>query len=539
VICLLSTGTRSIGVLRPKASLPCTLPTKVATSKLRLGRIDGVNDTFYLDPLPYVDEEFGRPCSGVARRRTAREGVDYTLVDGVIVFETPPPCPVGESCWLLAGSLVHKEYLIYGKKPIAVWFCDSPSCGYGDGACGGPCSDGCRWVHALFESDILTELDVCGTGDTQRYGIVATFEHKNDLIRFADADVLKDAGVAGVVDGVCSTICDNQTSVIASLSTLWEGSGQSWLDSNAPIPSGSFVKKLAYSNYTDNTYALFGNQGVLKRGADGWFVTKLDVPTGDVHVAIDANGCIVATIGAGTMSYSRDDGRSWTTVTLPAGETGLDVGIGIPHELSITEGVIYALTANATRTTLWVTGDYGRTWLRRHVWATVPVCNAQIEVAADDWFIYVHLDGVTWRNTNYGCDQCGAWEKLADDAPCDSILAVCHHEPDVAIIIGVKYGAVDDFFQVADTGLTLIPILFNDVSLPPGCTLDVTSVVLTTNFGPGTGTAEVTGEVEVDAGVGPLTGFDYAVYTVEADCADGSTILYTANIIVEYIDVTP
>lgn len=497
------------------------------------GPINGTNTVFYLDPVPYDDPEFGRPVLVFLDGDLQVEGVDYTREGGVITFTVAPECPVEGLDGYLLVLWYSKEYLIYGKKPIAVWFCDSPSCGYGNGACGGPCSDGCKWVHALFESDVLTDPDVCGTNQARRYAIIATFNLIDNVISFIDADVLKDAGIAGPVDGLCAEICDEQGSVIATDTLIWEGTGLDWLDSLAPLPAGAAVKKLAHSNYTGYTYGLFGNQGVLRRTASGWRVIRRDVVGAESHTVIDAAGQLVVTGGGTSIAYSTDNGVRWANVGIPLGETVLDVGIGIAHELNTHTGVIYLLTTNGTRTTLWLTENYGSTWLNRKSWATTPVCHAQLEVAVDDWFIYVHIDGHTYRNTNYGCSQCKAWEDLGDDAPCDSILAVCHHKPDETVVIGAKYAAVDDFFIVPNTGATLLDVLFNDVSLPPGCIIDPTTVTVTVDFNNAAGVPEVTGEIEITPAAAP-TGYDLATYTVDADCPDSTTQTFTATVIVLY-----
>lgn len=501
-----------------------------------MGNVDGVNDTFILDPAPYgIDQPYGFPITVYLNGVLQVEGVDYEIVGNQVVFTTPPPCPPeGAETPYIRVVWYTKEYLLFGLTPVSVWFCDSPSCGYG--SCeGSRCSDGCRYFHALFRSGIPVPEDACGNQPDADWAIVATYEYTSGVINFIDLSLLDGDGIYNPVDGLCDG--DGVTTIATQLD-IYTGCGTGYVDQDILLPAASLIKQLAHSELTGALYALFGNAGVAMKFGERWVIRKPDTNAIPSQTSIDAAGTCVVTAGGNTVQYSSDEGKTWRTVVIPqSNETILDVGVGVPHELAQANGLIYILTTNGSSTYLRSSGDGGRTWVNKKNWTgVVPECRAQIEVAVDDWFIYVHIDGKTYRNTNYGCDKCQSWCDMSNpDADCNSHLVVCPANPATVIVVGSSQEfAVDDFYRIESGTITAVPlaVLSNDHN-PAGCVIDVTSVSVVAP-GPSQGTANVlpSGVIEYTPDVG-ATGTDIFEYTVEAICGD-EVITDTATVRIDF-----
>ena len=475
------------------------------------GVIDGVNTIFILNPAPAE----GYPVIVTLNAVVQTEGVDYTLTGNTIVFTVAPACDD-----VLSVLWYDDRYATFGKAPIACWYCDSPNCI--SGICGGRRSTGCETIHAIYVSDEEPAADNCGViGDN--FTLFATYKvTPSGEFSLIDAEVLS---ISGAVDALCTI---NNEIYIATETQVYQGCGTGFISTSVVLPSGTTIRKLAYSKETGDIYALFGNSGVLKQAGDRWDTVLADnqFAVGQQN-AIAAAGNVVVTGGDnGTLQASETSGRTWVDFLCPSSvHTVIDVAVGMRDDLSLVDGTIYILATDATKTDLYCTSDLGFTCMARNSWSTIPVCSWKVAAASDDWLIYVQLDNKTYRNANFGCNKCNEWHDVSNsEAPCCSCLSICHHNPTKTAIIGIgdTLTAGDDFYTILDTPSleTVLNVIANDYGNPcDGCDLDLATLAIGTPPADGAAVANGDGTITYTSSVAPPDSVTFT-YTIDDECAE-------------------
>lgn len=494
-----------------------------------VGMADGSNVIFTVDPAP--DESY--PFTVTVNGMEAVLGTDYTLNGATITFAEAPACDAE-----ILVSYYSAEFAIFGLEPVAVWFCGAPQCFTGS-ECGKGCNDGCSRMHAIFNTT-LTVTNDCGDTLGNRVAI-ATYRVSSAMgdqsIELLDVDVL-DSAILDAKDALCTS---SGETIISTESGIYVTCGSSFVSESAPLPNGKSFGKLAFSELNDETYVLYGDSGVMKRGNGRWVVVLRDgqnVVGVQSHIAAAGNGVITGG-EFGSFQTSSDRGRQWRVSQIVGAGDAYSVAAGVANELSAGSPTFYALTfdplAQIATTKLHIFDGY--TWSQRKSWAQAITNNADVVAAVDDWFLYVRIDNTLYRNTNRGCDKCEAWAEITNSsAPLRSHLAVCANDPQRTAMVGTG-GSVamagDNFYTSGQDETATHVVLDNDL-VPDGCTIDVTSVVVTAGPSQGTATPNPDGTVTYVSGA-TAVGFDTYDYEVAYTCVDGTSGTLSATVRIDFL----
>lgn len=494
-----------------------------------IGMADGSNTVFTVDPAPDGSYPFVVTVNGME----AVLGTDYALNGATITFFDAPACDAE-----ILVSYYSIEFAIFGLKPVKVWYCGAPQCFTGS-ECGKGCNDGCSRMHAIFNTTLVVTND-CGDTLGNRVAI-ATYRVSSAMgdesLELLDVDVL-DTAILDAKDAVCNA---RGETVISAASGLYVSCGTSFVSEAAPLPNGKEFGALAYSELTDETYVLYGNSGVMKRGNGRWSVSLRDGQlTVGVQDKISAAGHGVITGGEfSSFQMSFDGGRQWVTSQIVGAGDAYSVSAGVANELAAGSPVFYALTFDPLAqiaTTKLHTND-GDGWSQRKSWAQGIADSADVVAAVDDWFIYVRIDNTLYRNTNRGCDKCDAWATISNSAaPLRTSLAVCPNNPQRTALVGTggSLAMAGDNFYVSGQSETATHVVLDNDLVPDGCTLDVTSVVITAAPTQGTATPNPDGTVTYESGA-TAVGFDTYDYEVAYTCEDGSSGTLSATVRVDFL----
>lgn len=476
------------------------------------GEVNGVNTVFTLNPAPSP----GFPIVIILNLIVLTIGIDYNISGNTITFVVAPEC--GDDLTVIWYDI---RYQVFGKQPIACWFCDQPNCI--TGVCGGRRSNGCENVHAIYISDEAPPEDICGDVG-ENFTLFATYRlSPSGAFTLTAVETLN---FSNAVDALCTV--ENEI-YIATETQIYQGCGTGFVAMDVNLPSGTVITQLAYSEETGEIYALFGTSGVLKLSGDSWFVVLADTAFGvGQQNAIAAAGKVVVTGGDnGTLQVSNTGGRTWSTFLCPSAvHTVIDVAVGMRDDLSLVDGTIYILAHDGTNTDLYCTVDYGFTCASRNSWSNqVPVCSWSVEAASDDWLIYVQLDNETWRNINYGCNKCDEWQDVTNpSAPCCSCLTVCQYNPTNTAIIGIgdELTAGDDFYTVPEGGTTTNHLVIaNDYgNICIDCGLDLATLAIGTPPVEGAALANGDGTIDYTSPVVAIGTGTTFTYTIDDDCGN-------------------
>lgn len=516
----------------PAQSVPMSIlnNTGMYKGEAPLGDVDGENTVFTIDPMP--NSTF--PITVYVDTVEQVEGVDYTVSNGVITFAIAPICNAE-----IGVDFYTDEFILLGLEPVAVWFCGARQCVVGS-ACGGECNDGCNRMHALYNTSILV-TDGCGNTLGNRVAL-ATYNYSSSRdqsgITLMDVTLL-DQSVLNATDGLCT---GSGETFIATQRGIYMSCGDSFIKESVALPAGKSIGKLAYSELTGDMYALFGDSGVFRKFPTGWRAVLRDGQlTVGQQTSIAAAGMAVITGGElGSAQTSLDSGAQWSARQLPVTSDIYDVAVGVPNELSQAAATFFALAHNPMAQTpvitLYGSTNGGAYWASKKQWSGVIKHGADINVAVDDWFLYVRIDGKVYRNTNKGCDKCEAWAEISNSAAsARSKLGVCSNDPSRSALVGVG-GTValagDNFYTMSEEETVIQPILDNDI-VPDDCQIDVTSVVITTPPTQGTATVNPDGTVTYVSNLG-ATGTDEYQYSVDYLCEDGTTGTISAGVYVSF-----
>lgn len=436
------------------------------------GVIDGVNDTFRLVPVPEDANLVVVFLDGVEQT----VGVDYTLDEDTIIFDTPPDCGVSLLVyWTDAQSIIN------GLFPVSVVFCDNPSCG--GGSCASKFSDGCRTFLALYQAPqaiVGCATEEFLTGALARYTLSrdgsVTLEDVNllpNVVRPIDMACVGDqiiiAGAFGLFFA-CSSLgtsgctCDCGAGGIVAI------------QAQVPVQLDE-VKAITGAETSTGTtfYAVHNTNGVLRTTTGRkWEVSLPDgqFTTGQQNL-ISADGDIVATGGVdNSLQISRASGKSgsWASCRGPA-PSSHDV-IGLCVDLVGTEesfALIYVMTTddNFDVGTLHITNDFGDSWEARQSWnlsdfaignqVSPAFFQNTLACAVDGSWVYMHYLTNTQRNTNFGrdCD----WEDIstAEIQYPQNVLALCPSDPTKLIVVEQGLLFADFFTEIAADIATTTP----------------------------------------------------------------------------------
>lgn len=496
-----------------------------------IGTADGTNTVFVLDPVP----DTSYPTEITVDAVSQVEGTDYTLVDGTITFAVAPVCNA-----VILASYYSVEFTLFGLEPVAIWFCGAAQCAAGS-SCGSGCNDGCSRMHAIYNTSLVV-TDDCGNTLGNRVAM-ATYavskERDEQNVSLVDVTML-DTSILNVKDALCTA---GGETIISAENGLYASCGDSFVQESAPLPAGKSFGRLAYSEMTGDVYAIYGDSGVMKRGDSKWRISLRDgqLVVG-VQSYIDAAGYGVITGGEfGSMQVSSTSGSQWAASQIVSAGDIYSVSAGVANEMSAASPSFFALAfdplAQIATTRLFVSANGGGSWSQRKAWATGIEQSADISVAVDDWFMYVRIDNKIYRNTNSGCDKCDAWSDISNSGvPMRSRMAVCPNNPQRVAMVGVGGSlalAGDNFYTSGQNETATHVVLDNDL-VPDGCTIDITSVVVTAAPTQGTATANLDGTVTYVSGA-TATGFDVYDYEVTYNCTDGTTGTLSATVRVDFL----
>lgn len=429
-----------------------------------MGVIDGINDTFILDPTP-VDPNV---VVVVLDNNQLVAGVDYTLVGGTIVLAVPPDCGA-----TLMAYWTDCQALLAGMDIVDTQVCDSLRCG--GGTCNTGFSDGCSNIYMLLSTNIDDPDNNCGItadpvavlanffcrdGSVELLGIQylgsivnprALICEGNDLFVIAQNGIFRTCGSVVPCDG-SSCSCGNAGQLIPVVINGANLGARGIVD----VAASTDTRTKAY-------YILFGENGVARSLNNGriWSTVlqdgQLSTPRQN---KIDAAGVVVATAGEqNSLQVNVANGRSgsWVQRTGHADATYniVDLSLSVTDNTRPNTVIIYTMATNdiLTEVSLGLSGNMGVTWELKNQWAITGDGNYQIESEVDGALLYAQIGNQTYRNWNFGC-ECD-WQPITSaeaDYPFSNLI-VCPNNINRLFISTPDYCFEDRFVDPATTQL--------------------------------------------------------------------------------------
>lgn len=372
----------------------------------------------------------------------------------------------------IVSSIVNS--LPTGSVISKVFFCDIPTCGAT--VCGAATpSNGCRTFYAIVDDDddnaILAQFAVDRAG----------------TVTFVGSEIY--STVNGKLDGACingQLVLTDGTCVFTKCGTL----GFTKVVLPSEVPDGSIMGISTTFGNCDHIYVLFGTSGVLHSSNARNFTVALQdgfLPVGQ-QSSIDSAGDVVVTGGLNSsLQFSNTGGQSWSDHVIDSNaptDDVMDVAVDLVSPISIRHALIYPLTTNGTKMTVYISSDNALTFEGRSTFDEYPTIpeTANIEAAVNGVNVYVMWDSTFKFNVAHAC-ECD-WMDLSPDLTCVSAKTdVCMFDPATVLFLGdgicTIFARNDVAEVVSDTpGVpVIIDVLANDRPAP-GETLDPATVDL-------------------------------------------------------------